>query len=134
MDLSAAWHADNCRAGRTDSAARQPRAPLDAAGAGANVGGLTAATQAVLGALGVARNDANTCCAQGDLSVTKWPIPAKSAAVELGSVRAAIRAQFVGVMPSKLPESSRVGIVLIVAARCSAGAFGTGHTRQEAGA
>jgi hypothetical protein len=88
----------------------------------------------VLGALGVARNDANTRCAQGDASVTKWPIPAKSAAVELGSVRAAIRAQLVGVMPSKLPESSRVGIVLVVAARCSAGAFGTGHTRQEAGA
>jgi hypothetical protein len=88
----------------------------------------------VLGALGVARNDANTRCAQGDASVTKWPIPAKSAAVELGSVRAAIRAQLVGVMPSKLPESSRVGIVLVGAARCSAGAFGTGHTRQEAGA
>jgi hypothetical protein len=58
---------------------------VDAAGAGVNVGGLTAATQAVLGALGVARNDANTCCAQGDASVTAWPIPAKSAAVELGS-------------------------------------------------
>jgi hypothetical protein len=45
-------------------------------GAGANVGGLSFATQAVSGARGVARNDANTCCAQGDASVTAWPIPA----------------------------------------------------------
>ena len=45
-------------------------------GAGTNVGGLSFATQAVSGALGVARNDANTCCAQGDATVTKWPIPA----------------------------------------------------------
>jgi len=91
---------------------------------------VTAATQAVLGALGVGRNDASTRCAQGDASVTKWPIPAKSATVEFGSVRAAIRAQLVGVAGSKPPESSRVGIVLGVAARCSAGAFGTFHTRQ----
>ena len=48
---------------------RQPR------GAGLNLGGLIFATQAVRGALGVARNDANTRCAQGDASVTKWPIP-----------------------------------------------------------
>jgi hypothetical protein len=48
---------------------RQPR------GAGLNLGGLTFATQAVRGALGVARNDANTRCAQRDASVTKWPIP-----------------------------------------------------------
>jgi hypothetical protein len=119
--------------GLTASRLHSPWLRVGAAGAGANVGGLTAATQAVLGALGVARNDANTCCAQGDWSVTKWPIPAKSAAVELGSVRAAIRAQLVGVTGSKLPESSRVGIVLVVAARCSAGACGTGHTRQKAG-
>jgi hypothetical protein len=45
-------------------------------GAGTNVGGLSFATQAVSGALGVARNDANTCCAQGDATVTAWPIPA----------------------------------------------------------
>lgn len=44
-------------------------------GAGLNIGGLSLATQAVCGALGVARNDANTRCAQGDASVTKWPIP-----------------------------------------------------------
>ena len=62
----------------------------------------------MLGALGVARNDANTCCAQGDARVTKWPIPANSASVELGSVRFAVRAQLVGVMPSKLPASSKV--------------------------
>src|SRR6185437_1004842 len=61
-------------------------------GAGANVGGLSFATQAVLGAPGVARNDANTCCAQGEASVTKWPIPGNSRTVELVSVRAAIRA------------------------------------------
>ena len=42
----------------------------------ANAGGLTFATQAVSGALGVARNEANTCCAQRDASVTKWPTPA----------------------------------------------------------
>ena len=113
----------------SDSAAGQPRA----GGAGVKVGGLTAATQAVFGVLGVARNDANTCCAQGDARVTKWPIPANSATVELGSVRAAIRAQLVGVTLSKLPASSRVGIVLGVAARCYAGAVGNIHTVHPRG-
>ena len=39
-------------------------------GADTNVGGLSLATQAVSGVLGVARNDANTCCAQRDESTT----------------------------------------------------------------
>ena len=43
---------------------------------GTNVGGLSFATQAVPGAFGMARNDANTCCAQGDANVTAWPTPA----------------------------------------------------------
>lgn len=38
------------------------------------------------------------------------------------------RAQLVGVTASKLPASRRVGILLGVAARCAAGAFGTLHT------
>ena len=97
---------------------------------GANVGGLSFATQAVAGARGVARNDASTCCAQGEASVTKWPIPGNTRTVELVSVRAAIRAQLVGVTELKLPASIRVGILLGVAARCSAGAFGTFHTRH----
>lgn len=97
-------------------------------GAGLNSGGLSSATQAVSGALVVARKDANTCCAQGDETVTAWPTPGNSRSVELGSVCAASRAQLVGVTASKLPASSRVGIVLGVAARCSAGAFGIFHS------
>ena len=64
----------------SDSAAGQPRA----GGAGVKVGGLTAATQAVFGVLGVARNEANTCCAQGDARVTKWPIPANCSERRVG--------------------------------------------------
>ncbi len=100
---------------------RQPR------GAGLNFGGLSLATQAVRGALGAARNDANTRCAQGEASVTKWPIPGNWRSVELGSVRAPTRAQLVGVTASKRPASGSVGIVLGVAARCCAGALGTFH-------
>lgn len=102
-------------------------------GAGVNVGGVTAATQAVFGETGVARKDAKTCCAHGDAPTTKWPIPANSRTVELGRVRAAIRSQLVAVTLSKLPLNSSVGIVLGVAARCSAGALGTGHTVQKSG-
>ena len=97
--------------GSTDSAAHQRDAPVDAVGAGANFGGLTFATQAVVGALGFARNDANTFCAQGDETVTAWPIPGNRRTVELGSFRAALRAQLVGSTESKPPESSRVGIL-----------------------
>src|SRR5689334_11652310 len=52
--------------------ARQPRLPMDATGAGVNRGGLTPATQAVVGALGFVTNDANTFCAQGDETTTEW--------------------------------------------------------------
>jgi hypothetical protein len=56
--------------------------------------------------------------------------PRKVGDRRLGSVRAALWAQLVGVMPSKLPESSRVGIVLGVAAGGSADAFEAFHARH----
>jgi hypothetical protein len=68
--------ANRSHSDRLDRAACHPSMPVGVGGAGTNVGGLTFATQAVSGALGVARNEANTCCAQRDASVTKWPIPA----------------------------------------------------------
>lgn len=56
------------------------------------VGGLSRATQPVFGALGAARKEANTCCAQRDLATVSCPTPGMATTVELGSVRAAIRA------------------------------------------
>ena len=85
----------------------------------------------MLGASGVERKDATTPAAQSDLATGSWPTPGMFAIVELGSVRAAIRAGLGGVTASKVPERSRVGMLLRVAVRCAAGAFGTSQMRQS---
>ena len=51
--------------------------------------GLTSATQATSGAVGVARKDANTARAHAELEIPAWPIPENRAPVELESVCAA---------------------------------------------
>jgi hypothetical protein len=96
-----------------------------------SVGGLRRATQSVSGAPGEERKEANTRCARRDLATGSCPTPGMAAIVELGSVRAAIRAGLGGVTASNVPERRRVGMVLRVTARCAAGASGTSQMRQS---
>lgn len=96
-----------------------------------NGAGVSPATQPVSGAVGRARKDARTLCAQGDWGTTKWPIPGIRTAVERGSVRPVYGPHFAPVLASKVPETMSVGTLLKVATRWIAVRSGTFQTRHR---
>src|SRR5262245_40392167 len=87
--------------------------------------------QPTSGALGVARNDANTARAHAEVEITAWPSPGKRATVELESVCAAYRPHWAPVFASNVPDMTSVGMALTVIARCEIGALGTFQMRQS---
>jgi hypothetical protein len=82
---------------------------LQGEGGAVNLCGARAATQDVSGALGSARNDTTTACAQGDWGETACPTPGMLMMVALDSFAAACFAPASDVSVSKLPEMRSVG-------------------------
>jgi hypothetical protein len=89
-----------------------------------NGGGCRPLTQAVSGAVGLARNDAKTRCAQRDSGTTKWPMPGKLENVDAPSDYAAICPHRTAVTASNVQPTAGVGMVLVVTSRSSGGAAG----------
>ena len=83
------------------------------------------------GAAGLARNEAATLCAQGDLGSTKWTTPGITMLVEFWSVPAAYTAHCGDVLASKLPSMRSVRMLLIVTWRTEADAGGTFQMAQS---